>query len=137
MRDDRLVPDDLDAVLLTITGKPRYRHLHRPLYTIDDTFIVDFSGFGRNLSVITTEQGMETLRCNGLFTETRKAYKLTSKIDDSNESVGSALARFERSTLPDHRGTRTVVLRFLKIITPAKCVTPGYDGYICEPKEGD
>jgi hypothetical protein len=47
------------------------------------------------------------------------------------------LVRFERSTLPDHRGTRTVVLRFLKIITPLKCVIPLYDGYIMPPKEGD
>jgi hypothetical protein len=47
------------------------------------------------------------------------------------------LARFERSTLPDHKGTRTVVLRFLKIITPVKCDIPLYDGYICCPKEGD
>ena len=47
------------------------------------------------------------------------------------------MARFERSTLPDHEGTRTVVLRFLKIITPVKCVTPGYDGYLFFPMEGE
>jgi hypothetical protein len=60
-----------------------------------------------------------------------------SYIDYSHEFVGSALARFERSTLPDHIGTRTVVLRFLKIITPVKCVMPLYDGYIYCPKEGE
>ena len=60
-----------------------------------------------------------------------------SHIDYSYEFVGSALARFERSTLPDHEGTRTVVLRFLKIITPVKCVIPLYDGYVCCPKEGE
>ena len=58
-------------------------------------------------------------------------------IDDSNKFVGSALVRFERSTLPDHKGTRTIVLRFLKIITPVKCVIPLYDGYIVRPKEGE
>jgi hypothetical protein len=58
-------------------------------------------------------------------------------IDHSHEFLGSALARFERSTLPDHKGTRTVVLRFLKIITPVKCVLPLYDGYICCPEEGE
>ena len=47
------------------------------------------------------------------------------------------MARFERSTLPEHSGTRTVVLRFLKIITPVKCVIPDYDGHICCPKEGE
>ena len=58
-------------------------------------------------------------------------------IDDSNKFVGIALARFERSTLPDHVGTRTVVLRFLKIMSPVKCVIPHYDGYIVPPKEGE
>ena len=47
------------------------------------------------------------------------------------------MARFERSTLPEHKGTRTVVLRFLKIITPVKCVNPHYDELICFPKEGE
>jgi hypothetical protein len=63
--------------------------------------------------------------------------KITIYIDHSHESVGSALARLERSTLQEHNGTRTVVLRFLKIITPVKCVIPLYDGYVCCPKEGE
>ena len=29
------------------------------------------------------------------------------------------------------------MLRFLKIITPVKCVIPLYDGYIAPPKEGE
>jgi hypothetical protein len=47
------------------------------------------------------------------------------------------LVRFERSTLPNHKGTRTVVLRFLKIITSVKCVIPHYDGHIMLPSEGE
>ena len=47
------------------------------------------------------------------------------------------MARFERSTLPEHQGTRTVVLRFLKIITSVKCTILHYDGSIVEPKEGE
>ena len=47
------------------------------------------------------------------------------------------MVRFERSTLPEHEGTRTVVLRILKIITPVKCVIPLYEGYIAPPKEGE
>jgi hypothetical protein len=47
------------------------------------------------------------------------------------------LARFERSTLPEHNGTRTVLLRFLKIITPINCVIPQYDNYVRLPKEGE
>ena len=58
-------------------------------------------------------------------------------IDYFREFLGSSLARFERSTLPDHKGTRTVVLRLLKIITPVKCVIPLYNGYIPYPREGE
>jgi hypothetical protein len=29
------------------------------------------------------------------------------------------------------------VLRYLKIITPVKCVIPLYDGYIVQPEEGE
>jgi hypothetical protein len=46
------------------------------------------------------------------------------------------LARFERSTLRHHKGKRALVLRYLKIITPVKCVIPLYDGYIVQPEEG-
>jgi hypothetical protein len=60
-----------------------------------------------------------------------------SDIDYSHEFVGSALARFERSTLSNHKGTRTIVLRFLKIITPVRCVIPLYDDYVCCPNEGE
>jgi hypothetical protein len=64
-----------------------------------------------------------------------------SYIDYCHELLGSALVRFERSTLPDHKGTRTVVLRFLKIITPVKCVISDsesdYDDYVCRPEEGE
>ena len=62
---------------------------------------------------------------------------LFSNTDYSHEFAGSALARFERSTLPERNGARSVVLRFLKIITPVKCVMPSYDGNICFPKEGE
>ena len=47
------------------------------------------------------------------------------------------MARFERSILPEHKDTRTVVLRFLKITTPVKCVIPLYDGFIVPPEEGE
>ena len=39
--------------------------------------------------------------------------------------------------LPEHKGTTTVVLRFLKIITPVKCVIPHYEGHISCPMEGE
>jgi hypothetical protein len=39
--------------------------------------------------------------------------------------------------MPDHEGTRTIVLRFLKTITPVQCVTPRYDGFMRQPMEGE
>ena len=88
---------------------------------------------------------METLPLTGAFVECRTGsrsipYKgaYTNHhllIDDSNKSVGCALVRFERSTLADHKGTSTVVLRFLKIIVPVKCVISLYDGNIVPPEE--
>jgi hypothetical protein len=58
-------------------------------------------------------------------------------IEFSREFIGRALAQFERSTLPEHKDTRTVVLRILKLITPVNCIIPGYDGHVCSPKEGE
>jgi hypothetical protein len=46
------------------------------------------------------------------------------------------LVRLERSTLPQHSGTRTIALRILKIVTPVKCVIPNYDGHVVQPEEG-
>jgi hypothetical protein len=60
-----------------------------------------------------------------------------SNIEISREFIGRALAQFERSTLPEHKDTRTVVLRILKLITPVNCVIPEYDGHVCSPKEGE
>lgn len=117
------------------------------LYTLNDTFMLDFS-LRKQFFTVITEKGRETLIFFALFAESRPmairpytgAYTIHHLwIDDSNESLGAALARFEPSTLPDHKGTRTIVLRFLKIlvITPVKCVIPHLDSYIRQPKEGE
>ena len=149
LREEQFVPEDLHTILSTLPSvKLRYSR-SRLFYTLNDTFIVDFSHYKFDLIVI-TEQGAEKLHLYELFSDGRSMFKALpgpytgaytnhhfSHIDYSHEFVGSALVRFERSTLPDHKGTRTVVLRFLKIITPVKCVVPNYDGYISYPKEGE
>jgi hypothetical protein len=142
LREEGLVSDDLDAVLSTF---PHKTVLCQHLYNLNDPFSVDFSNVNFYL-IATTEKGMERVRVSQLFIQSRPTPRspytgaYTShrlSIDDSNRSVGRALARFERSTLPDHKGTRTVMLRILKIITPVKCVIPDYGGYIALPKEGE
>jgi hypothetical protein len=70
LREDRLVPDDLDAVLLTFAQRiPQYRQT-QILYTLNDAFIVNFSNIVVSLWVI-TERGMEILRLTGLFNQDR------------------------------------------------------------------
>ncbi|GLB38723.1 hypothetical protein LshimejAT787_0505880 [Lyophyllum shimeji] len=48
---------------------------------------------------------------------------------------GCVLLRFERSTMPENAGTRTVVLRVLKTLEPVKAVIPAHNMRIPEPKE--
>jgi hypothetical protein len=70
LREDRLVPDDLDAILSTSTSKvPKYRR-SQLLYTLNDTFIVNFSYINLRFLVI-TEQGLEILVFRGPFFERR------------------------------------------------------------------
>ena len=145
LREELLVPDDLDAVLSTFPRGSTQVRQSQFLYTLNDAFIVDLTSHEKILNVV-TEQGIKSLRLCSLFEETRA--KLLPYAGESpsldflrlmilNEFVGSALVRFERSTFPDHKGTRTVVLRFLKIITPVKCLIPNYGGNIVPPEEGE
>jgi hypothetical protein len=67
LREERLVPDDLDAVLSTF---PRISLSRQFLYTLNDTFIVDFGASFQRLTVF-TEQGMEELIFARLFIERR------------------------------------------------------------------
>jgi hypothetical protein len=70
LKEDRLVPDDMDAVLSTLSQRfSRYR-LSQRLYTLNDAFIVNFSCKEVDLSA-TTEQGMEVIRLAGSFFEFR------------------------------------------------------------------
>lgn len=73
LREELLVPDKLDAALSTIPHKSLiYRRSHI-LYTLNDTFIVNFGIRDRFLTII-TEQGLATLRFNGAFHETTAKY---------------------------------------------------------------
>lgn len=47
------------------------------------------------------------------------------------------MARFELSTLPEHSGTRRVVIRVLEILRPVEPLHPDtYDGHKRAPEEG-
>ncbi|KAJ6546030.1 hypothetical protein DFH09DRAFT_1087992 [Mycena vulgaris] len=50
--------------------------------------------------------------------------------------TGSAVARFERSTLLENAGRRVFHIRIVKIIQPAVCTVEGYKGRMVRPEEG-
>jgi hypothetical protein len=60
LREERLVPDDLDSVLSTFPHRSLSYGRGQFLYTLDDTFIVNFGAANHNITVV-TEQGMEIL----------------------------------------------------------------------------
>ena len=70
LREERLVPDDLDVILSSFPPAASKYGLIQVLYTINDTFIVDFGKHARVFSVV-TEQGMEKLPFFALFCESR------------------------------------------------------------------
>jgi hypothetical protein len=54
-----------------------------------------------------------------------------------SQPPGSALCCFERSNLPQHKGTRKAVIRIVKIISPVTCRYPNYNGPAPLPVEGE
>jgi hypothetical protein len=148
LREGGLVSNELDAALSAL---PIKRLVYTPqvqfLYSLNDEFMVNFGIKGHLLCVL-TEQEMVRLPFYGQFSDTRShrgqpytgAYSITNSpyclTDNFPASIGTAMVRFERSTETEHLGTKTVVLRFLKMTTPVKCVIPQYDGYVGRPEEG-
>ncbi|KAJ7278239.1 hypothetical protein C8J57DRAFT_1126142 [Mycena rebaudengoi] len=51
--------------------------------------------------------------------------------------AGSAVACFERSTLPEHAGNRVLLIRILKILVPVTCTIPNHAGRVGRPQEGE
>ena len=71
LREERLVPDDLDTILSTLpTTSFKYRRTQL-LYTLNDPFIVDFSSSDLAFFVI-TEQGIENIRFLRPFIDKRQ-----------------------------------------------------------------
>jgi hypothetical protein len=77
LREDRLVPDDLDTALSTLPPRNLSHRRSRILYTINDTFTVNFSTTGLYFFVI-TGQGVEWLRLRKLFLDHRAKCATTS-----------------------------------------------------------
>ena len=70
LREDQLIPDDLDAALSALPSKLlTYRRSHL-LYTLNDTFILDFNA-NKFCLIVITEQGVENIAFKRVFTDTR------------------------------------------------------------------
>ena len=74
LREEQLIPDDLNTALATLPSEKYsiYRNLF--FYSLNDTFIVDFSTGLLTLSVV-TEQGLEKLKLYKLFADTRLQHR--------------------------------------------------------------
>ena len=66
LRNDGLVSNDLDAIISTFPGSSNIYYRGQQLYTLNDTFMVDFSKEILHLTVI-TEQGLEMLHIYKTF----------------------------------------------------------------------
>ena len=73
LKEDRFIPDDLDKVLADLPSKMFYPQSHL-LYTLNDTFIVDFSTRELNFFIV-TEQGVERLTLLSVFSDTRSGWR--------------------------------------------------------------
>ena len=71
LREENLVPDDLDRALSTSLSSGLFtRSQSQILYTINDTFTIDFSNKTKCLIVI-TEQGVCRIAFDGVFSDYR------------------------------------------------------------------
>ena len=70
LKEERFIPDDLVTILSTFPPKRLLYGRSQVLYTLNDTFIIDFSSPGQYFFVI-TEQGVETLPFRGQFFDNR------------------------------------------------------------------
>ncbi|TFK46207.1 hypothetical protein OE88DRAFT_1739662 [Heliocybe sulcata] len=106
------------------------------IWKFGQSFLVDLQSFSPVLWIIGSSAA-ERLRLARLFSFMRNDSGSTGIIRSVERTpfAGRALVQFEHSTLPEHKGTRTVVLRFVKIIELTK--TKGFDVIeMPEPKDG-
>ena len=136
----------LDAYLLnTIAGLPRtnLRFSTDVLYTLSDPFSLSLSQ-SKHITVI-TEDHVAHFRFLPFIDLQLNQHPFTGIfifIEYKNKLIyfyiylGTVLARFEKSTLPEHMHRRAVVLRILDILSPINCVILDYDFNVQMPEAG-
>ncbi|KAJ6546051.1 hypothetical protein DFH09DRAFT_1367493 [Mycena vulgaris] len=96
------------------------------LFRLDSTFLVNFS---RKVGLTVVGETLHPVNLPNLFAEYRKRVAILPW-------TGSAVARFEASTLPQHAERRVLHLRIVKTLQPVACSMAGYEGRVVRPEEG-
>jgi hypothetical protein len=75
LREDQIIPDDLDSVLSKLPSGSLKNRRSQLLYTLNDTFILDFSS--ASYFFVITEQGVEQLPLKSIFWDSRTPHNHT------------------------------------------------------------
>ena len=136
LREDQLIPDDLDKVLAVFPSKKSLYRRSQLFYTLNDTFIVDFS-FKRWVPCAITEQGgMQTIQFQHIFTDYRDngkvepytgAYTSYRSLETPNQYILIILMNF-RKCLGSIRTFNAPIPQRHK----DRCVALSQDNYSCE-----
>jgi hypothetical protein len=152
----------LHARIVVVTQMLQWKHAlyskrpDQPIYRLDQPFLVKFHSTGFHLMVIVGDF-VGYIPLVHIFRDSRSQYLKSGPVPgtfphkgllsnmclllyqshDTSFTSGSALARFELSTLPEHSGDHIIVMRILKFMEPVICIIPSYDGHLPFPREGD
>ncbi|KAJ6546031.1 hypothetical protein DFH09DRAFT_1040323 [Mycena vulgaris] len=123
---ENLVTQEQLAQCQRVFGHRNSIYPHHLLFHLDSTFLLKFSS-----QVVLTVVGEVLHRLN----------MPTLCMDQAGVAsvfpwTGSAVARFERSTLPENAGRRVLHIRIMKIIQPVAYTVGGYQGRVVRPEEG-
>ncbi|TFK39067.1 hypothetical protein BDQ12DRAFT_89890 [Crucibulum laeve] len=99
------------------------------VFDLSQPFVVDFSKQSSTFWVIGHEKS-GLCKLNHIFGDSRSARKVFPY-------NGAGMVRLERSTLPEHAGTHTLVMRVLQIVQPVQCTVKDYDEKVQRPTEGE
>ncbi|KDQ60099.1 hypothetical protein JAAARDRAFT_595724 [Jaapia argillacea MUCL 33604] len=125
---DSLVPPDLLSASPD-APRTRFRQQGVALHSLYQEFPVEFLPH-LVIPLMTPDGVIDPLQVNNIFSDPRPHMQ-------SHSYLGKGFARFELSTLPQHKNRpRTVVMRIVKILEGPIPAVDGYDGYTPTPQEG-
>ncbi|KAJ7074843.1 hypothetical protein B0H15DRAFT_792677 [Mycena belliarum] len=134
---DRLVTEDLLSRCRDVFRERERMQPFSIVFTFDSTFLVNFSS---ETALTIAGDTLHRLRLD-IFKMGIRDYPWTGThgLGLYSQCTGSALARFEASTLPEYAGRRMIHLRVIKVLEPVSPLVDlqTYRGRIQEPREGE